>query len=304
MENRMRLLLFIDNLLVTLLSLNDNCKGMMNRKIVFSVLKQVSNWGFWLCFLFLILAVVFEIFSKDGSIGSISMGTHHSKGYSLPVKVNINYPDSVFVYNRANHSSTVSYHYGSNQEFADSLRRQALVDYGSALTSSTYNRLKQRFVLKEDNDVTLICRSFSRLDGYIVANSDNWMVKAMLIIYTYIHLILLVLVFYHLAGLFAILSKQLSFNGEIYREVNKISYLLIFYVLLKLVISVAMALFGWYIRFESYTNGIPNILPMNIDIRARIDFEFTLFIVGLSLWGLSALLKRGNFIELENNLTI
>ncbi|BAO75792.1 DUF2975 domain-containing protein [Winogradskyella sp. PG-2] len=54
-----------------------------------------------------------------------------------------------------------------------------------------------------------------------------------------------------------------------------------------------------------------SIEPMNIELKyanismnPRLEFDFVLFLMGLSLFILSELLKEGNRIQQENDLTI
>ncbi|MCU4154784.1 DUF2975 domain-containing protein [Carboxylicivirga sp. A043] len=278
-----------------------------NRKGVFAFLQRITNWGFWICLLVLLLSVASEIFTRDGAMGSIYIGNHHSKGYSIPVTVLLNYADSTFVYGKdeqIDHALAGTYsYYRQSTIFADSLRQRAVMN-GCELKSSTYNNLTQ-YRIGQNNDVAnWEYYSFGNLDGFLIANTSKWSLKTLIILNAYLGLIFLVLVFYCLSEFFYSLRTNLSFTIATYKTVNRTGLLLLIYVLIRFLISVVLAIFSTNIFFESITDGIPNIVALDINVRPRIVFDFTLFLVGLSLWGVSALFKKGAYIESENNLTI
>ncbi|GEM_PF-6913715 len=280
---------------------------MKNRKGIFSLLLRVANAGSWLCLLVLLLSIASDVFTDDGTIGSVEIGNHHSKGYAIPVKVNINYADSVLVYGKGDlkqgaYGGNFSY-YGRNNEIMDSLRQEALLG-GCKLESKTYNKIRTYPFYQKENKANWTYHSFTNLDGYLLANTTDWMLKALLVIYSYLPMLFLVFIFYLLSELFNHLREKLSFTKHVYATVNRTGILIIAFVVFRFLASIVLGMSSQNILFESVTDGIPTDMPIRLSINPRIVFNFTLFIVGLSLWGFGALFKKGASMESENNLTI
>ena len=96
----------------------------------------------------------------------------------------------------------------------------------------------------------------------------------------------------------------MEFRLQLSNKVRKLGVVLTFLVFFKLLLSF---IFHLYFDVITVLTSIENEIianPTNVLIYPRLDFNLLMFIVGLSLIILSTLLKEGNRIQQENDLTI
>ncbi|MCT4588428.1 MAG: DUF2975 domain-containing protein [Carboxylicivirga sp.] len=282
---------------------------MKNRKGMFAFLLKIVNAGFWLSLLMLILSIVFDVFTSDGELGTFYVGNHHSQGYSIPVKTRISFPDSTLQYDliqkefgNQRYGGSLHFHNRHN-EGNDSLMR-VFESHGCTLQSVTRNQFSDTYFGPKNEVATFSFKPELESKGYLRANTSIWHLKMLLLINAYLGLTFSVLIFHHLGQLFDLLSRDLSFSKYIYERINKVGFLLLAYVVIQLLISYTLVRSCNNIWFSSFTDGRYTSLPFTLDVSPRLVFDFTWFILGLSLIGLTGLFKKGVSLQSENELTI
>ena len=257
--------------------------------------------AFWFVLLILISSLGSEIFTKDGNIGPIS-GTHHSKGYALPVKLQLTVNDSIVNYK--SNSSNGSAHY--RKSFAENELAYSRID--SLSKQPGFSKSVNKNIIKirnhEDKSYYELTNSIIATEADVYVKSKSFWLEALLFLKSYVALISLVLIFYFLKEIFKTLKSGMEFRLQLSNKVRKLGVVLTFLVFFKLLLSF---IFHLYFDVITVLTSIENEIianPTNVLIYPRLDFNLLMFIVGLSLIILSTLLKEGNRIQQENDLTI
>ena len=260
--------------------------------------------AFWFTLVLMIFNLSLEIFTKDGELGALS-GTHHSKGYALPVKVQMTINDSIVNYKSEKSKSNGAFYFKKGFTRDDFLNSK----YDSIINQPNVIRTVNKSIInvnnREDSSFYELTnsRSISNSSFIYVKSSLLWL-EALLFVRGYVALISLVLIFYFLKEIFKILNRGIEFKLELVNMVKRLGIALIFLVVFKLALS-----FIFHFYFDSITittiiqeNIIAN--PTNILILPRLEFNLSMFLIGLSMIILGVLLNEGNRIQQENELTI
>lgn len=260
-----------------------------------TILDYLLTFFFNISVILFIVAICFDIFTENGKIGSFSVGSHHSKGYNLPVKVRISIPDSVVSYHGENFSSTMVYNdytkniYSKENNY-DKIKRKNCKKYKT--TNEILTCLNSDHTFKLHPEFTT--------NGNIIGKSSDKTIFIFQIAYNYLNIVLIILILYQLM----MIIKHLSFNPKLIWRVKLLGIIILVQEIVKFVIIQFIDKYYYPIFINSYLNNIPLKNPINITINPSSNFNLTLFIVGISLLVLSKLLKQGYFLKQENELTI
>ncbi|MDH7912257.1 DUF2975 domain-containing protein [Winogradskyella sp. SYSU M77433] len=265
-----------------------------------SVLIHPLYWFFNISFYFLILWLIVsfasDIFTDDGKFGRFSSGNHHNIGYQLPVKFSISPKEPLYnnelyklekeVYNKSGYKYSVGKsEYLKAINSKDSINHKSIVSIHNNSTIDYYNLTSTSFVS----------------DGYITVDPKTLSNKIVIIFRSYLGFLLLIIVFFFLKKIFKLLIENFKFSQRLYKNVNIVGLLLIGHTLLK---SLANFYLGKNFQYASIKPIKNNINYVAISMNPRLDFEFTLFLLGCVLLILSTLLYKGSQIQEENELTI
>lgn len=275
-------------------------------KYLTHVLYSFSNAAFWILSLFFILAVCTDVFTKNGKIGSLSIGTKHMGGYNIPVKLRISYPDSTITYSNktTGYGGTTSAYFNSEYaaRYIDSIRNNPDLE----ITSVKKTNISTSYLLANENkkEGKLQFRSQIEAKGTVVTNSNDWLTQFLLIIYTYSSLLILVFIFYQLKKIFALLYSAIKFSLELALRIKYLGYFILLSLFVKYTSLIILEWNTFNIRLFTTENGRLIDTAAHMDLSLTYDFNLTLLILGLSLVILSTLLKLGNQYEQESKLTI
>jgi hypothetical protein len=265
---------------------------------------------FWFTVINLIFSLGRELFTKDGKIGSLS-GAHHSSGYSIPVKLNVTIYDSIVNYKDGSLVSEQIYYKNytldsDTQLLLDSLRAKPNVIKNISETEILIGLTdySKNFFSENDYDELELTNSKIKTEASVQVKASSAWLNVLLFINRYISLVLIILMLYFLKDIFMTLKERIEFRYMLSKKVKILGLILIFGVVLKLILSLFFYFNYDIITIQSSINDVIISNPTAILIEPRLNFKLGLFIIGISLIILSALLKEGNRIQSDNELTI
>jgi hypothetical protein len=91
---------------------------------------------------------------------------------------------------------------------------------------------------------------------------------------------------------------------SLHKNVKWLGAIMIIKTLLNLIISYVYSSYYGVISTETLVDNNTFSGGIRFSLNPRLEFEFSLFLIGLSLLVLANLLKAGNSIQQENELTI
>ncbi len=261
-----------------------------------NILYWLCNISFYLLVLLILYVLAFGAFTDDGKWGNLRAGIHHSNGYQVLVKFQIS-PErpmlNNFIYSKKNEGININ-----GQKYSN-----GTLEYVKPLTAVDSLNFKTKISLHNNGMVDYydITKSVFSGDGYITVKPKTLVNKIIIVFRTYLNLVVLILVFFFLKKIFKALKTNFEFSHRLSKLIKTTGALLIFKVLLESVSGFILGIVLPYISIEPFDY---NMKYVNISINPRLEFDFTLFLIGLALIILSTLLKEGNRIQQENDLTI
>jgi len=271
----------------------------MNKKILITVLHSLFSFLFWLMTLLVIYIFVFEVFTSDGKIGSFKSENHHSNGYSIPVKFNINIRNAVFNnYKTVNKKEAVNI---KGQRFSHG-QLEYINESPDDISIGNKNIISFHFDGETEYFTTEDSNYYSQ--GYIITKSDNLLIKGLQMSRLYIVFISLAIMFCFLKRIFSLLKKDIAFSYLLYKNVKLLGLIIVLKEVLELTISYVLGKYYGIIDLEKLVDGKTFFGGVELSMNPRLEFNFTLFLVGLSIIVLATLLKSGNKLQQENDLTI
>ena len=257
--------------------------------------------AFWFAVIMMVFSLGRELMTKDGKIGP-THGTHHSNGYAIPVKLQLAINDSIVIYKADKAGVTNYYRRGSFQNHDIQSQLNTIKDKPNL--KKTINKNEISIITSRDKSYFELTNSNIRSDALVqVKSTSSWM-NIILFVNGYIGLVLTVFMFYFLKEIFKTLNKGLEFRLELSKKVKTLGLILIIGVVLKLFLSFVFQFNYDVILIHSSINDVTFENPTNLLIYPRLNFKLGMFLIGISLIILSALLKEGNRIQQENELTI
>ncbi|RLJ65482.1 Protein of unknown function (DUF2975) [Lacinutrix venerupis] len=272
---------------------------MKRNKILVSILHRLFTFFFWFTLLFTIYIFGFEVFTKDGHFENFVSENHHANGYSIPIKFNIDVKNPVF-----NNFKTINLKKGVNIYGQKWSSRNSV--YFDELPNDINDEVKNviSFNFYGDTEYYTTTNSSFNTNGYIIGKSDNLLIKILQMFKAYSGLIMLVLVFYFLKKIFYLIKQKYSFTSFLYHNVKWLGLILIIGEVLDLIVTYVLGSYYGSISVETFIDGKSFYDGINLTMNPRLEFDFTLFLVGLSLLVLTSLLKSANILQQENELTI
>ncbi len=252
--------------------------------------------------MFYLLIVVFgftiatEVFTDDGKMGPFSPKSHSSFGYEIPVELNIKAKNPMF--------NDISYD-GYKEKVDDKGKRifYKVLEYENPISPKDSLNFKSilginNYRMKSDFELT---SDTYKGDGYIHVKPKTAINKGIIVFKTYANFVLLIAIFFFLKNIFKRLMVNIKFSQKLYWLIQILGITMILKVSISSISNSILGKEVQYVGIEPLNNDLRYV---NIVMNPHLDFDFTLFLIGLSLIILSALLKEGSKMQQENELTI
>ncbi|MGB2684077.1 MAG: DUF2975 domain-containing protein, partial [Olleya sp.] len=182
----------------------------------------------------------------------------------------------------------------SNPEYVDKLPDD--INKGTkTILSFYYDDEIEHFTTKE---------SIFYSDGFIVAKSDNPIIILVQILKAYSGIISLIIMLFFIERIFYSLNKSLTFTHNLNKKVKYLGVVFIFSESLSLLFSYVLGSYYGRISTQTLIDGKRLSGGLDLSMNPRLEFDFAFFIIGLSLLVLASLLKSGNQLQQENDLTV
>lgn len=249
-----------------------------------SVLYFIFNIAFWTSIAFLIFNLSLLVFTDDGYVGNFSTDMHPSNGYLIPVKMNIRTPDSIFDWKGERPSKDI------NNKKIYSINK---------IPAETSFEILSKF----KNETFQLAQNQVTVNTKVRVKGSNMLFRILGYFYNYLLIIVTVVSFYILKRIFHILRRRITFSPALVKNIRNLGFLFIFSQICYLLLSVYFATNYGVIRFILADDPNTNQLVEYI-FNPILDFNFVFFIMGLSLIILSVLLRYGQSIREDNDLTI
>ena len=247
----------------------------------------------------LVLAV--NIFTRDGKVGrSSSVTPHYSEGFRIAVELGLSIPDSIVSY-----EGYGSRRYREESDVSDNDRFFSNVPEGSEKTlienKIVFGDKRERKKLEH-----LKYNSSERIrsEGLLLVKSTKQWLNILMQTSFFMSLFIFIYILYLMKNIFYYLKTSFSFNINMIKKVRWLGLLFIAAEFIKLVSNYILKKNCGSIGLVSYQDGNIMERPFNLSIEPILDFDFKMFMIGLAILVLSSLLRIGNRIEGENNLTI
>lgn len=271
---------------------------MRRNKILVNILHRLFAGLFVIVTIFFLINIGFELFTDDGKIGNIS-GAHHSNGYSIPVKIKNRVYNPIFnneiSLNIKEHTNENGMKWrSSNPKYVDKLPDDINKGTKNILSFDYYDEI-ERFTTKE---------SIFYSDGFIVAKSDNPIIILIQILKAYSGVLGLIIMLFFMERIFYSLNKSLTFTHNLNKKVKYLGILFIVSESLSLLFSYVLGSYYGNISTQTLIDGKRLSGGLDLSMNPRLEFDYAFFLIGLSLLVLASLLKSGNQLQQENDLTI
>ncbi|MDT0557920.1 DUF2975 domain-containing protein [Ichthyenterobacterium sp. W332] len=269
---------------------------MKKENILVNALYWLCNISFYLLIILLVIGLGFEAFTKDGKVGKFSTGIHHSIGYELPVKFQINpknpmFNNSLFELESEKINSLGQKSQSGRSHYVKPITKEDRINYKSIISIDN-NAMVDTYELNS--------RTF-RGNGYVIVKPKTTLNKIIISIRSYISFILGIIIFFFLKTIFKMLKSKFEFSSKLYKKIQKLGIILIIEVILTTISNFILAKDLPIIKVGPIDSSLRYV---SIYMNPRLDFNFTLVLIGLSLIILATLLREGNRIQQENELTI
>lgn len=292
--------------------------SLFNKKGLTVFLYRVFTIGFWLSITLFIYQISMEVLTENGTVkisknGTFNSSNHHSKGYAVPVNINLHFTQKKTY--ESNKLDTIT---GENSNLIITRLLDERHNFNEEVllkdTGITKKQLDSIFKFSPDvkttgkklqidyhsRDFLTTTSSSFQTKGYLYIKTSDWLFKVFLIAKTYLQLLVFILIFYQLKSLFKLLKKEITFGLALTRRIKNIGTLIILSQVLLLIFSITFSYYYDYVGFEN----VDNTNDIQLNITPRLEFDVTLILVGLGIFTLNILLKKGNTIQDENDLTI
>ncbi len=275
----------------------------MKSNILVSLLYYFFKILFGLSVLALTWSIASEIFTSDGKFNNFFVDNHHAIGYSFPVTVQTKFPDSIVTYASGSHT----YYKGQGVILPDKINQDSLKDKivnnvkiwpypkPNSLITSTGPKPNLKILVNNSNIIS---------DGYIIVNAKEFWVKALLFTQVYVSHISLIFIFFLLSTIFKKLKVRFDFSKKLISHTRLIGLLLISKEIINTIIVLILSKQIHTITVSSFLNGALIKKGIYTNINPRLDFDLTIFLLGITLIVLSILFYKGYSLRKENDLTI
>ncbi|MFI1772830.1 hypothetical protein [Thalassobellus citreus] len=235
---------------------------MKKNKILVNILYRVFRLAFFATLMSIIVSFSFEIFTKKGEIENYSSVAHHSRGYEVPVTLNVKLPNAIFNYD----------------EFEQTLYTESGEQIN--LIPEDFKQRTVNVLSFDDGEENVFTTTDSYFTGNssIVVNSENLMLKILLGLRAYSGVIALAFSFYFLKKIFFSLKKELRFNLFLHKNVKFLGIVIVAKIILDLGASYIYNAYNFYLTSRTFVDGKFLDDRIWVSLSSRGNFEFLLFL--------------------------
>jgi len=262
------------------------------------ILYIICSISFYILIIAFGFTLATEAFTDDGKIGNFSSKFNSSRGYDVPIAFQIKPKTPMF-------NNIIDLDYREEIDPNGKKRYTTIPQYANAITLEDSLNFKTIVSINnyygEAGDTMELNSDVFRGDGFIQVKPKTVFNKGIVIFKTYINFILLIIIFFFLKNIFKMLRIHIEFSQKLYRLIQMLGIIMISKVLLSLLLNFILKRSLINIQIEPLNNSLKYV---DITMNSRLDFDFSLLLIGLSLIVLSSLLKSGSRMQQENKLTI
>ena len=290
-----------------------------NQKKIAPFLHRMFQFSFVILLAFFCYQISLETFTENGSYSNSKnsysyTSSHHNSGYNVPVNINLSFGQKK-VYNHESKEGTHSFtkytdrtknHFEKSDFQKTMLSKANLNQYqldSIFKFSSDVEVQGGKLVIGGPNHESSILKTNTtsfQTKGYLNIKSSNLFFKFCQILKSYLPLLFTIGIFYILMLIFKLLKEDLTFSKSLSKKIKSLGLLLIIWQLTSFILCLIFNYYYSYVSFEK-SNSLKGI---NLSVNPRIEFDATLFIIGMCLIVLNILLQKGTNIKQENDLTI
>lgn len=274
-----------------------------NNKLV-RVLYVISRLGYRFAQFFILYALFFEFFAPNGEIGNFSSSTHHSKGYPIKARIQLSIPDTLIIFKNKILRSSGTIIKTENKDWIEDFNKiKKDKQYDKTYQINNFNLYRDGFndVSKEIKNVKVQTED-SEIN--IVINPKNVFFKSILMLKSYLGLALLLFITYQCMHLFKQLNKNFVFDKLLNRRIQNIGFSLIFFQVVKMIVSIITIQNLSRIDYHHYIPSIDNSKFDFMNLSPIVEYNLETLFLGLCLVVLAKLLSYGYDLQNDNELTI
>ena len=277
---------------------------MRRNNYLIGVLHRFFTIGFWLGCVLWMFSIASEIFTENGKLGTLHTG-HYSRGFPVPVQVDISIPDSIVTYKVDGGVIRSSNYHKEDLSIHDEApwTSKNLIPDTLCIEKELIKNEISIIDIKDKKQAFNINSSRISTSGYVNVKSPSLFLNTVLFAKKYLIFLLWLACFYQLKKIFLQLRKRFSFTIDLAKRVKWLGLLFIMKESVQLIIVIFLSQYYGLILVDTYQDNTL-LQGINIMMNPRLDFDITIFVIGLSLVILSVLLTVGNNMEQENQLTI
>ena len=138
----------------------------------------------------------------------------------------------------------------------------------------------------------------------IVINPKNVFFKSILMFKSYLGLALLLFITYQCMRMFKQLNKNFVFDKLLNRRIQNIGFSLIFFQVVKMIVSIITIQNLSRIDYHHYISSIDNSRFKFMNLSPIVEYNLETLFLGLCLVILAKLLSYGFYLQQESELTI
>ncbi|MCD2258005.1 DUF2975 domain-containing protein [Psychroserpens luteolus] len=260
------------------------------------ILFLICSISFYLLIIAFGFALATEAFTDDGKMGNFSPKFNSALGYEMPVEFKIKpkspmFNNILFTDYKEGIDDKGKKTYATIPQYANSITTEDSLNFKAVVSINNYGM----------GDNFELTSNVFRGDGHVHIKPKTLFNKVIIVFRTYMNFIILIIIFFFLKNIFKMLRITIEFSQKLYKLIQMLGVIMISKVLLSVIINSILGMWLTDIGIQPLNDGLNYV---DITMSSRLDFDFSLFLVGFSLIVLSALLKSGSKMQQENKLTI
>ena len=270
---------------------------MKNNSKLVTVLYVISRFGYRFALFFILSSIFFEFFTPNGEIGSFSSLSHHSKGYPIKARMQLSIPDTLIIYkNKMLHSSGTIIKTENKDWIEDFNKIKKDRQYDKTYQINNFNLYRDGF-----NDVS---KEIKNVKIQTEDSEISIVFKSILMFKSYLGLALLLFITYQCMRMFKQLNKNFVFDKLLNRRIQNIGFSLIFFQVVKMIVSIITIQNLSRIDYHHYISSIDNSRFKFMNLSPIVEYNLETLFLGLCLVILAKLLSYGFYLQQESELTI
>lgn len=277
----------------------------MNRKNkLSSILHLITSISFWFSIAFLIFNIILNLFFENSEIKTGKYSKISTpKGYVIPLQLNLSLRQDGYNYISNKGSITVLDNKSLKEQFYDfkNIKEDRVKEIIENHTKKIRTGSKLEITDLSGNQPLKFSNKILPGKISMFVTSEHTFLSILLFINQHYRILITIFILYFLKAIFSNLKNNLTFNNKIARHTKLIGLLITLKQVLGLILSFVIGSSYNLISINSETNYNN---AFNLSLNPTLEFNFSMFIVGLSLLVVSILLNKGNNLQTENELTI